>query len=84
MAHSLPFIQYDAERGLFTVNEDAAAYLSTLEENIGGLLLHSARCAAVRYCVLARPRAFHTRPNPPPSQPSSLLRAATAAASRCS
>ena len=35
MAHSLPFVQWDEGRGVFRVNEDAAAYLGGLEENLG-------------------------------------------------
>jgi hypothetical protein len=35
MAHSLPFVEWDPRRKRFSVNEDAAAYLGTLDERIG-------------------------------------------------
>lgn len=35
MAHSLPFIEWDAGKRLYRVNERAAAYLSQFEGKIG-------------------------------------------------
>lgn len=47
MAHSLPFVEWDARRKRFSVNEDAAAYLGTLDERIGSLSPVVAACCEV-------------------------------------